>query len=295
MTMLWPAAPRWSSLDQLTADTAAFEFSWWRNDPDVAAVCASDADLRDRLDGLAATGIVVQTTDVYRNSVGECRTERAALHAQLAEWSRLGTPAPHTLPIAHVTIGCPGAGKTTLLGPLAHTHRGMIGGSTTDVVVVDADGVRRALPEYADGLGSQVVQEECCHISYDLVYEQARQAGIDLVFDTMGRRGTTEVVIEQLLAAGYSVHILLAEAPLAMCQERAKLRALHDGRLVPPSLQELMHREGRLTYQAMTDGHLALAGWAVVDTRMETGSLGLLESGGAWADVGGEVIRVTTL
>jgi predicted kinase len=293
MTVLWPppGTPRWSNLAELIADTDVFERGWWLRDPDVAAVCAGEPGLRARLETISAARMV-NTTDVYRGSHGQCRPDRAILHARLAQGSCLGSPTPRTHPVAHVTIGCPGAGKTTLLGPLAHAHRQVAGGSPTDVVVVDADAVRRQLPEYNDGLGSQVVQEECFHISYDLVYEQARQTRADLVFDTMGRRGNTEQVVGQLLSAGYSIHLLLAEAPLAQCQRRVQQRALHDGRVVPSRLQEQMHREAAETYRALTDGHVTLAGYAVVDTSMDMGRLRLLESEGAWADDGEEAIRV---
>lgn len=294
MSALWPPpSPRWSSLDQLAADTLAFEQVWWRGNDDVADACAIDPGLRARLEVIAATR-PVNTSDVHRydDPRDTYRPARATVHARIADGARRGTPVPRPAPVAHLTIGCPGAGKTTLLRPLAHAHRQLFLGTDPGVVIVDADAVRCQLPEYGDGVGSETVAQECFDITYDKVYRQARLTGHDVIFDAMGRRATTEQVVGELLSAGYDIHLLLAQVPLAQCRQRTDQRALRDGRFMPHDLQQHMHTEAERTYRLLTDGHVPLSGWAVVDTSMDTGRLRLLESGGTWADDGEDIIRM---
>jgi hypothetical protein len=260
----------------VTAESEEYEQVWWRTDAGVLAAAAADPSLGATLELVAAGSDFVTTAHVY--SVGGVwRSNRQALHEPLVVARLKGSPTPE--PVVYFTLGCPGAGKSSALRRVALDHLHDTTGRSA-ATIIDADGIRRALPEYAGGVGSGVVAAEAYSVTYDVVLPLARSQRRDMVFDTMGRAAVLDQV-RSLLAHGYAVRVLLAEAPETTCTRRAARRALADGRQVPTDLVALMRPEARRTFEAMCR---IVDCAAVLDTAAENRRPEIVEVNGPWAD-----------
>jgi hypothetical protein len=216
--------------------------------------------------------------------------DRAQLHARLIE-AQLGRGATPDPPAAFFTIGGVGAGKTTVLRPLVHAYREVVHGRTRGSLSrVAADEVREALPEYADGLGSTVVHAEALMVTYGPVYDAARSAGHDLVFDTIGtapRPGDRgfEDSLRELKTDGFEIHVLLVQTPLDLCLERAELRALTvNGRLVDPDFVRGVHDQPVQALERLRATPGLLDGWIIVDGSGPGSAPSMLEGSASWED-----------
>lgn len=247
----------------------------------------------------SASGIVT-TTDVYgdgRGAGGYLALRRPVHAAILADCVPEVSTEPFTRvpdsaspgsrrPMAFFTIGAPGAGKTSILRSVVEAFRnageasrfsetGALGADARDRVtqlpvvapygVIDADRVRQALPEYAYGLGSLVVQQECFDVTYDLVLPAAIDRGEDIVYDTIGRPASMDAAVDRLADAGYDVHLIHASCPEDVCRSRTEHRALRDGRLVDPAMLAEAIQDARESLASLTRTD-RLAGWLDVDT-----------------------------
>lgn len=272
------------SLAELEAAVAAHLPSWWRNDPGVAAELAIRPDLLAQLE---ARGPFVSTVHVYAERDG-WRPARAAVHLPIIA-AMLGTGAPSPAPVAYFTIGPMGAGKTTTLRPIVRADRARRGLSDESLSRVAADDIREQLPEYADGLGSLVVQDEAFLITYEALFPAARDSGYDLVYDTIGRvvgsAASFDRQLRELKSAGFAVHVLLAECPLDLCRMRAEHRALVNGRLVDPAVQDATHDQPARVLKLLRDENL-LDGWAVFDTSRIDDSLPMVDGTDDWLAAG---------
>lgn len=255
-------APGWARADDLIAATVDYQNNWWRTDPPVAARCRKDAALHDRLKALH----LVDTTVVYQANDGAWHQDREPLHAAIVD-SLVAGEAPLETPAVYFTIGQMGSGKTSILGPVVDAARfTRHERDRASLSCVAADAVREAIPEYANGLGSLVVQQEAFSVTYERVYPAARDARNDIVYDTIGKLESIEPNVRDLKEAGFAVHVLLASAPLELCMSRVEKRALtQNGRWV--SLEAQLADEGRAAAALTTlrDAGL-LDGWAVFDT-----------------------------
>jgi len=256
--------PRWSSRSDLERASAAYERGWWRADPAVAAAAGADSRLRAHLD---AGPPLVRTIDLYEPSNWAARADlhRALAAAQIADGSR------ETPPSAFFTIGCMGAGKTRILRPLVEAYRTVVLGRTGPPSRVAADEVRVALPEYADGLGSRVVEAEAFTITYGQVYPAARDARHDILYDTIGRilptgEASFEPNLRELRDAGYRIHVLLVNTPFPVCVERAEQRALNeDGRLVHLAAQDDVYDQPGQCLERVVAENGLVDDWVAVD------------------------------
>ncbi|PKH37233.1 hypothetical protein CXG46_17285 [Nocardioides alpinus] len=252
----------------------------------------------------AASGIVT-TTDVYgdgRGAGGYLALRRPVHAAILADCVPGVSTDPFTRvpdrtspesrrPMAFFTIGAPGAGKTSILRSMVEAFRvdvfrnagdaspfpetGDLGADAGDRAtslpvlapysVIDADRVRQALPEYAYGLGSLVVQQECFDVTYDLVLPAAIDRGEDIVYDTIGRPASMDAAVDRLADAGYDVHLIHAACPEDVCRSRTEHRALRDGRLVDPAMLAEAIQDARESLASLTRTG-QLAGWLDVET-----------------------------
>ncbi len=257
----------WSSLAQLQLETARYQHGWWSVDTQVADRANANAALAATL---ASRPPLVTTLDVYRELDGTWPA-RADLHARLAA-AQLATGAASAPALAFFTIGCVGAGKTTVLRPLVHAYRSVVHGrGPASLSRIAADEVRESLPEYADGLGSAVVQAEAFAITYGPLFHDARASQLDMVYDTIGteaRPGATGFAdaIRQLKADGYQVHVLLVQTPLHLCLTRAEQRALtSDGRLVEPEFLHFVYEQPQRALERLRAEPGLLDGWVIVD------------------------------
>ncbi len=283
---------RWSSPAELRAAVIAYVATWWHDDPGIRALAADDPGLMARLESIAQDRLV-GTADVYRIAHGRWLTDRVKLHdAIVKEQLVAATEIPE--PIAYFTIGPMGSGKTSILRPLVDRHRAVAGRSGS-VTVVCADEVRRHLPEYNDGLGSLVVQEECFDVTYSDLFPRAVERHADMVFDTIGTfttedRPSIAPSVEVLRDHGYEIQMLVADAPLELCEERATQRALLEGRLVDAEAHRATHRQPMRVLERVRDEGW-LEGWAIVDTSTPPPCLPINEGTVDWWSLQDDVPR----
>lgn len=248
--------------------------SWWKDDPDVAAFVRADPDLLDRADdgALSTADVHYRGRDPYDRSPTLWTPQRQALHEQLAQ-AHVGLGDAPAQPLVYLTIGPMGAGKTSRLRPLVHAHRRSRGlTDPASLSRVTADDVREALPEYAGGLGNEIVTPECFDVAYGPVFEAVLRAGHDVVFDTIGTLNaagdvTAGQLLRRLRDTGYLIDVLLAHAPLAVCVDRARARALSDnGRLINVEQHEITHEQPARVLRRLLEEADLVREWAVLDT-----------------------------
>lgn len=276
------AGNAWPSLSQLKVAIVEHEANWWRADPTVQRLIAAGEVTEDELIARATSGTIT-TASVFTRSDGSWHPARQA-HQDSIVQSCLGRGPAAAAPRAVFVTGCPGAGKTSRLGPVALRALGCDPDSVAEVAV---DRIREALDGYGDGLGSLVVNTEAQLLTYGEVLPLAVRTGRHVLFDTIGRIEGREASyrfgVETLRAAGYRIGVLLASAPIDLCIQRAEVRALLNGRLVPADFQRTVHPEPPLALQRLRDAGL-VDDWAILDTSGET--VQILDSVPPWDSPG---------
>lgn len=245
---------------------AAYEVEWWLSDPWVADAVAGDPGLANEIVRIAAVR-TVQTIDVHKRPTWSLR--RALLHAMLlADLQTKVTPGP---PIAAVlTLGLPASGKSSMLRRIARAWAG-----SPEAAVLDADALRVRLPEYGDGRGSGVVQDETADVTYGPYYERLLDGPATehpfLVVDTVGDPVHLPATARRLRTAGWPVAALLTQLPIDEALARARARAVDDGRIVDEGYLRDRHGVPALGLRSLLDAGLLDAGWAVIDTSVPPG------------------------
>ena len=174
---------RWTSPAELRAGVITYLAGWWRTDRSVSALALHDPGLLARLEAIARER-PVDTADVYCDADGSGLAGRVKVHDAIIK-KQLGTATEMAEPVAYFTLGPMGSGKTSVLRPLVDRHR-THAGRVGPMAVVAADEVREQLPEFKDGLGSLVVQQECLDVTYARLFRLAVERHADIVFDTIG-------------------------------------------------------------------------------------------------------------
>lgn len=287
----------WQSLEVLQAAVVDYQSTWWLHDEDALAVitdAATHPGLRGQILATSALGQIVTTAAVYRPTHPGAPDDRPYLAARVLIHERIVAdcvPSRADIgsehPAAYFTIGCPGAGKTSVLRDIVDQHRRSVapGQRATPFSVIDADRVRQSLPEYADGLGAVVVEEECYHLTYGDVFERAVSSRADIIYDTIGRLSSIRENIDLLREEGYEIHVLHARSPLELCQERTEHRALSiDGRLVNPGMLQRAADDAEQAIGALVGEGITLAGWARIDTT-DLASPTLIEGTFPWSEL----------
>ncbi|WP_314324212.1 zeta toxin family protein [Paenarthrobacter ilicis] len=231
---------------------------------------ASRPKLKAELFQRALAGKRTFTPDVYKEDAG-WEPERALLQSNLLS-SGLGSgtsPAGENETV-YFLIGLPGSGKSTALRPMVMEHSGL---AAEAISVSDADHLRSTFPEYAGGLGSGVVQDECVELMYDRRLSRPERglqgailnAGGVTIVDVIGSPEHLPPLVRRLRRLKRRVYILQASCETSTCVQRAKSRALTNGRFVP--LEVILSKEGvpERTLEAVK-ASAKPTGWAVVDT-----------------------------
>jgi hypothetical protein len=177
----------WRSLAELQAAQVAFQRDWWRDDPGAREQVEARAELSGRFFRMS----LVSTTNVYKVQGDRWCPERSAIHERLVD-AQVGKGVSPERPTAYFTIGGMASGKSSRLRPIVHQYRAFrTGEDPSSLSRIDADEIRQELPEYRDGRGSLVVQQECFDVTYDMVFPAALDARMDIVYDTIGTFGPT--------------------------------------------------------------------------------------------------------
>jgi Zeta toxin len=272
----------WTSREELEAAVVAYQRHWWRRDDDALAVIndrAAHPGLRSQILTISSLGEIVTTSDVYRSDHPGALEDRPYLAVRTPVHERIiadcvppdSDPLDTSTeqPAAYFTIGCPGVGKTSVLRRIVNQHRSALAGGAEPrrCSIIDADRVRQLMPEYHDGLGAFVVEEECYALTYGDMFDRAAARRADIIYDTIGRLPSIKENLEFLAADGYDIHVLHATSDLDLCAERTEQRALKvDGRLINPAMLERAANDAAETIGALLAEGFTLAGWARIDT-----------------------------
>lgn len=285
----------WSSREELEAVVVDYQKNWWRenqNALDVINDRTAHPGLHAQVTAISALGQMVTTAHIYRphhpgTSDDRYLAERTAVHERVIRNCVPPEAADTGPPSVFFTIGCPGAGKTSVLRTIVNRHRQHLAGTAdaSPPSVIDADRVRQLLPEYADGRGAFVVEEECYDLTYGGVVDRAVARRADLVYDTIGRLSSIRENLELLRSAGYEIHVLHARCSLDLCRERTERRALEvDGRLVNPAMLVRADDDAADAMRAILSEGFPLAGWAAVDTT-DMAAPHLIEGTAPWSEL----------
>lgn len=251
-----------------------YELSWHlRRKAPISEYLQSNPSLRRKLLKKYIDRVIVQTKDAY-SSRGRWEGFRSQFHIDLLD--RLLPPdelsAEPGMPrgSVYILLGLPGSGKTTCLRPLVQRHAGVAGDQIT---ASDADAVRIEIPEYEAGLGSGIVQAETVVLTYGSngypaqggLQNRATQSRRATIIDVVGDADYLPQVVHSLTTQGRRVFVLLAQCDESICVERAKQRALTEGRYVPPSVIQAKVGAPESAFEAALKVK-ELAGWMKVDT-----------------------------
>jgi len=276
------------ALQRLAQESVRYRETWWERNEAVQRRCADVPGLRGRLAAVAPPAYVT-TQAVYWEDV-EWAAERTALHAALIDRT---VPRGGEVddPIVFFTTGCTGSGKSTTLRRLVEAYR-YVTGRTHMASVVDADHVRRELPEYEYGLGAHVVEPECYDVTYGPLLDAARVRRADIIYDTIGHEYSIRRKLQELVDAGYRFHFLVADIKLEVAADRIARRALEeDGRIVPPEVLSASHGAAQMTLEQLASYGPIPGGWAVVDTSGPRNEPILLKGAPNWTETFEDAVR----
>lgn len=176
-----------------------------------------------------APGLPVDTLKAWTKPDGSWHPERAALHEQIISKALDGVPVAKGQPQAVVMMGGTASGKTTFSKAF----------DNGELVRVDADAVKKQLPEFAQALAASakdaayMVHEESSYLS-KRIRDLAMEQGKNILFDGTGANATNySNMIDRLHAKGYNVILVMSDLPVEQAVERAAGRAERSGRFVP--------------------------------------------------------------
>jgi predicted ABC-type ATPase len=192
--------------------------------------------------------------------------EREALHDEIVAETLAGVPGGKAEPTMYMLGGGPAAGKTTMLnqGGIDVPTTGE-GGSKRMAVLVNADEVKMALPEFGGSpeagrswkQAAGFVHEESSLLS-KRIQQAAVAAKMDIVLDGTGDSKPNKLAakIAEARRAGYKVEGHYATVPTGVAVTRSRNRGTHP----------VQDRYGRTVYRVVPDSIVMGTHSAVSDT-----------------------------
>ncbi|MEL6289629.1 MAG: zeta toxin family protein, partial [Pseudomonadota bacterium] len=99
---------------------------------------------------------------------------------------------------------------------------------------IDADEVKKTLPEYDGGIGAHAVHEESSDVAEDILIKAMRE-GDNIVLPKVGGNPASIAKLGRLLTEnGYTVDVVFANVSPAEAMRRMLSRFINTGRLIPP-------------------------------------------------------------
>jgi predicted ABC-type ATPase len=192
----------------------------------------------------------------FNNKTNRYRADREKIHEDTAEGYLLGKHAPtDRKPIAYVLGGGTASGKTSASKKII--------GEDSNIVRIDPDELKLAIPEYEDlkksdnANAAMRVHDESKEITKQLI-QRAVAKGVDLTYDatTSGKAGP--VMIDTFLKHGYDVRVNFVDLPVEEALKRGVMRAQGDnpinkGRIVPEKIYYETHQESAQRFQEIKD------------------------------------------
>lgn len=224
------------------------------------------------------------TTETYKKE-GQYEAKRKALHQQImfTGWTdKAGKKHPGVLSPERIKAATPAPGETptfTLLGGRGGSGKSSFGKpgpakvyDEDRAILLDADEVKKALPEY-EGWNANQVHEESGDV-FDEITRLAKEMGLNIVQDATLKTPAKAVdQVKEMKALGYKVEAHYMHLPRQEAAKRAVERALNsagtkvEGRLVPPEVVL-----SNVKNEASFDGIKDLAdGWSFWDNNVSRG------------------------
>jgi predicted ABC-type ATPase len=156
---------------------------------------------------------------------GHYTPEADALNKRIADsfLNPAAAPPPGQKPEAIFILGKPGAGKTTLVTTM---------GGLPPVTMINSDDIKEKIPGYKPELAGSF-HERSCDIARNYLTPEAIAAGHNVAFDMTDNQQRMMSTMKQLKAAGYKLHVILADVDDATSAERVYSRFKKTGRYVP--------------------------------------------------------------
>lgn len=152
--------------------------------------------------------------------------------------------------IADIVIGPPAAGKSTVFADkLSNEHSARI---------IDSDIAKSMLPEFDNGYGASMVQDESAYIVEVLALDEAIKRGDNIVLPKVGKSyNSLFEFISVLKDEGYTVNLYYNELPTEKAINRAFARFITTGRYLPIKyLKAVKAADIENTYKKMKESGL---------------------------------------
>lgn len=200
---------------------------------------------------------------------GEWTPERQALHQKILD-DIFADKKPSESPVVRMMGGGPAAGKGTIRGEML----------TPNMVLIDADEIRKQLPEYGEMLaGDKSVQklaavatyEESSHI-VSLALKRGSEGKHDMLYDGTGD-GKYEKLVSKLdgfKAGGAKIEAVYTTRDISSALEGARKRAERTGRWVPDSVIVETHKSVSRVFPRVTKSG-KLDSWRLFDNNVPLG------------------------
>jgi len=169
-------------------------------------------------------------------------------HAARLAWSDDGLPVPaggvgYDRELTFV-IGYPAAGKSSVANPVARARR---------AAILDADEIKKTIPEYDNGKGAAAVHRESSILSVQL-FEDMLEDGVNIVWPKVGSQADRVASLaDRARESGYDVNVVWMDTPQPEAMRRMVARGLSTGRFIPPQLIGVDRLAFKATYDYMAD------------------------------------------
>lgn len=170
---------------------------------------------------------------------------------------------------AVIVIGPPAAGKSTIANEIALSYR---------AAILDADEIKKTLPEYQRGVGASAVHEESSLLA-DALGVTMRERGTNLVIPKVGGgEGSIARQIDQLRAAGYEVSLVNMAVEPDEVFRRMIGRFVATGRIIPPEYLAMVGSSPSNTFRSLkqkgaADGYAEIENSGPIDAIPEVSEI----------------------
>jgi len=192
--------------------------------------------------------------------------ERLFERARRLAWTDEGKAAPD-VPTKYekkavIVLGPPAAGKSTIANPIAQKM---------GAVILDPDDIKKAMPEYKNGIGANAVHEESSYIT-SLVEQVAVGSGANVLIPKVGSNPkSVKGLIERLRQNGYEIDLVDMKVDYQEARRRMFVRFVDTGRLVPPNyVREVGNNPGKTFDTLKAEG--AADGYTRIDNNVPQGA-----------------------
>jgi dephospho-CoA kinase len=141
-----------------------------------------------------------------------------------------------------IILGPPASGKSTIANRLAINKK---------AAILDADEIKKTIPEYKNGVGVQAVHEESSELT-TILQKTLIEEGADHVFPKIGN--SVESIQRQInlyKENGYNVELILATVDSDEVYKRMINRFVETNRIIPPPFLESVGNNPKITYDKL--------------------------------------------